>query len=339
MTTGEIVAALPSLRALVVGDICLDRWCDYDPALADVSRETGLDRIAVTSVVCTPGGGGTVANNLAAFGLARVAVMGVAGADGHGVELAQALEARGIDASGLLHSSGVMTFTYTKLINAATGVEDRPRVDYIHPFPFSGTIEGQLVARLRQIHADFDLIFIADQAETASGGVVSAALREEFARIGHENPGKIIWADSRQRCELFRHVNVKVNCAEAAEASLRAFGAADCERLRTHIGAPLLYVTGGADGVDVFGPERTLHIPTHRIEHPVDICGAGDSFSAGAACALALGADPSEAAQFGNLTASITVMKRGTGSASPAELLEARIAKVSIAPCGSANAL
>ena len=323
MTTREIVAALPSLRALVVGDICLDRWCGYDPALADTSRETGLDRIAVTSVECTPGGGGTVANNLAAFGLPRIAVLGVAGADGHGVELALALEARGIDASGLLRCSNVLTFTYTKLINAATGAEDQPRVDYIHPFALSGEVEGQLIARLRQIYAEFDVIFIADQAETSSGGVVTAALREEISRIGHEHPEKLLWADSRLRCELFRHVSVKVNRAEATEAGLRAFGAADSERLRAHIGAPLLYVTGGADGVDVFGPERVLHIPTRRIEHPVDICGAGDSFSAGAACALALGADPCEAAQFGNLTASITVMKRGTGSASPTELLEA----------------
>ena len=32
MTTAEILAAIPKLSALVVGDICLDRWCTYDPA-------------------------------------------------------------------------------------------------------------------------------------------------------------------------------------------------------------------------------------------------------------------------------------------------------------------
>jgi sugar/nucleoside kinase (ribokinase family) len=53
----------------------------------------------------------------------------------------------------------------------------------------------------------------------------------------------------------------------------------------------------------------------------VDICGAGDSFSAGAACALAATGSPVEAASFGNLVASITVTKKGTGTASPAELL------------------
>ena len=34
-------------RALVIGDICLDRWCRYDPSLAEHSRETGIPRIAV----------------------------------------------------------------------------------------------------------------------------------------------------------------------------------------------------------------------------------------------------------------------------------------------------
>jgi sugar/nucleoside kinase (ribokinase family) len=55
----------------------------------------------------------------------------------------------------------------------------------------------------------------------------------------------------------------------------------------------------------------------------VDICGAGDSFSAGAVTALAAGATPAEAARFGNLVASVTIMKKGTGTASPSEVLEA----------------
>ena len=46
MTTAEILAEFPKLRVLVVGDVCLDRWCRYDPALALESRETGIPRIA-----------------------------------------------------------------------------------------------------------------------------------------------------------------------------------------------------------------------------------------------------------------------------------------------------
>src|SRR5207253_11338742 len=53
-------AAIPNLRALVVGDVCLDRWCRYDPALSEPSRETGLPRVAVVSTEVTPGAAGTV---------------------------------------------------------------------------------------------------------------------------------------------------------------------------------------------------------------------------------------------------------------------------------------
>ena len=89
MTTAEILAAFPKLSALVVGDICLDRWCTYDPATSEPSRETGIPRIGVVSTEVTPGAGGTVANNLAALGVGRVAVLGAVGDDGFGYELAR----------------------------------------------------------------------------------------------------------------------------------------------------------------------------------------------------------------------------------------------------------
>src|SRR5437867_1313830 len=101
MTTAEILAALPKLSALVVGDICLDRWCTYDPVTSEASRETGIPRIGVVRTEVTAGAGGTVANNLAALGVGRVAVLGVVGDDGFGYELADALGQSGIE-SGLL---------------------------------------------------------------------------------------------------------------------------------------------------------------------------------------------------------------------------------------------
>ena len=64
-------------------------------------------------------------------------------------------------------------------------------------------------------------------------------------------------------------------------------------------------------------------VAAQAVANPVDICGAGDSFSAGAAMALVVTGDPIQAAQFGNLVAGITIMKKGTGTASPQEVLAA----------------
>jgi rfaE bifunctional protein kinase chain/domain len=322
MTASEILAALPALSALVVGDICLDRWCTYDPAAAEPSRETGIPRIGVVSTQVTPGAGGTVANNLAALGVGRVVVLGVVGRDGFGYELRQALEARGIGAAGLIDAPDWQTFTYTKVINGSTGVEDFPRLDFINTRPLPAGIEQRVVAGLETMAPDFDAILVADQAETDQGGVVTAAVRGALAAIARSRPRPLVWVDSRMRPELFRGVIVKPNHQEAEAACRRVFGRIDYHALRRHVEAPLLVVTHGGDGVRLIAAASDEWIATRKVERPVDICGAGDSFSAGAAMALAAGSTPAEAARFGHLVASITIMKPGTGAAAPGEVLE-----------------
>lgn len=322
MTPGEILAAIPKMRALVAGDICLDRWCRYDPRLTEPSRETGLDRIAVVSTECTPGAGGTVASNLAALGCGRVAVLGTIGDDGHGYELRAALARRGIEDSLLVTAPG-QTFTYTKLINACTEVEDLGRVDFI-TFPPPREVEDEILRRLEKAAAEFDLILVSDQMETASGAVVTPRMREKLELLAMRRPGLLIWVDSRMHIEQFRGVMLKPNEREAREACERlGLPGPDYEHLRRATAAPLVMVTHGGVGVTLVDERGAERIPTGRVEHPVDICGAGDSFSAGAALALRAGASPAQAALFGHLVASVTIMKPGTGTASPEEVLEA----------------
>jgi len=318
MEIAEILADFPRRSALVVGDICLDRWCTYDPAAADASRETGIPRIGVVATEMTPGAGGTIAGNLAELGVGRISALGAVGEDGFGYELRQSLESRGISTSLLISSDELSTFTYTKLINATSGVEDQPRVDFINTRPLPETVERQIVARLRDSAANFDVIFVSDQAETEHGGVVTPALRELLTQIA---PGKVILADSRRRAAQFRNVMLKPNAQEAACASTSQFGCVDYQRLRKHMSAPLLFVTQGPRGVIVVEDGRETEVATRVIEKPVDICGAGDSFGAGAGMALAVTGSPVEAARFGNLVACVTIMKKGTGTASPAEVL------------------
>jgi rfaE bifunctional protein kinase chain/domain len=321
MTTSEILQRLPELSALVVGDICLDRWCTYDPSEAEPSRETNIPRVGVTSTTVTPGAGGTVANNLAAMGVGRVSVLGAIGDDGFGHELRCALGARRIIADNLIALPAIQTFTYTKLINAATGEEDLPRIDFISNNPLDKQAERQILNSLKANVPAFDVILISDQAETSRGGVVTPALRQLLGDLAARHPDKIFMADSRTRIEEFRNVIVKPNRQEAETACRKLFGAVDYQRLLRQVQSRFLYITHGEEGVALIAPDCEERIPTHKIAKPVDICGAGDSFTAGAAMALAVTGSPLEAARFGNLVASITIMKRGTGTASPDELL------------------
>jgi rfaE bifunctional protein kinase chain/domain len=319
MTPAEILNAIPKLSALVVGDICLDRWCTYDPATSEPSRETGITRIGVVRSEVTAGAGGTVANNLAALHCGRVAALGAIGNDGFALELSRALSARGI-ADLSIRSDSLQTFTYTKVINGDTGIEDQPRLDFINTTPLDSAVERQIVGRLRAEAAAFDLIIISDQAETSRGGVITPTVRNQLHELALAYPTKIFFADSRARIQHFRGVIAKPNQQEGEAACHSLFGRIDYPALRRHIAAGVLMVTHGSDGVLIIDDSGESWVRTRPVSQPVDICGAGDSFSAGTALALAAGASPTEAAQFGNLIASITIMKKGTGTASPEEV-------------------
>lgn len=323
MNWAALIDAFKAARVLVVGDICLDRWCRYDPAEAEPSRETGIPRTGVTHTEVTPGAGGTVANNLAALGAARVAVIGAIGSDGFGFELERSLSSRKIDHSLLVRSSGIQTFTYTKLINSETGVEDKPRLDFVNTTPLPAAIERQAIANLCSVHGDYDVILVADQAETDQGGVVTPAMRGAIAAIAAQDSGKTILVDSRNRVHEFRNVIVKPNQFEAERACLRLFGEIDYARLRRLVGKLPLVVTRGEQGALLIDDRGERSIAPRAVGKAVDVCGAGDSFGAGLALALFAGADIETAARFGALVAGVTVMKPGTAAAAPDEVLAA----------------
>ncbi|MGH9664817.1 MAG: PfkB family carbohydrate kinase, partial [Bryobacteraceae bacterium] len=155
------------------------------------------------------------------------------------------------------------------------------------------------------------------------GGAITPRLREIVAELAANHPEKVVWVDSRVRPELFRNAVVKPNREEAEAASLRVLGRVDYPAFRRRIAARLLLVTHGPQGALLVHEHGEEWVKTRPVEKPVDICGAGDSFSAGAACALAVTGSPRAAARFGNLVASITIMRKGTGTASPEEVLAA----------------
>lgn len=318
----EILSQIADMRVLVVGDICLDRWCMYDPTLAEPSRETGIPRVAIVSYEATPGAGGTVSNNLVAMGVKAVSVLGVIGDDGAAYELHRALTSLNVETRYMVTDPEAQTFTYTKYLNLSTNEEDLPRTDFINVSPWASEVEAAVIEQLRLAAAEADVILVSDQAETEAGGVITGAVRKVLSEIGRAAPQKTIWVDSRMHAEHFRDVIVKINDEEAGMACDRLKVERDFSLLRAHTQSPLFLVTHGGDGVDLFSAEGDKFVPTERVEDPVDICGAGDSFSAGAAMALAVTGDAVQAANFGNLVASITIMKRGTGTASPDEILD-----------------
>src|SRR5689334_11562116 len=89
-----ITSRYRELSIAVLGDFCLDRYLEIDPAKKEISLETNLPVHNVVNVRGQPGGAGTILNNLAALGVGTIYPVGFFGEDGEGLELFSALGKR-----------------------------------------------------------------------------------------------------------------------------------------------------------------------------------------------------------------------------------------------------
>ncbi|MGG3451141.1 ribokinase [Domibacillus aminovorans] len=77
-----------------------------------------------------------------------------------------------------------------------------------------------------------------------------------------------------------------------------------------------VFVTEGENGVRYFDGEKEVVVPSYLVE-PVDTTGAGDTFNAAFAVALAEGKELKESLQFANRAASLSVTKFGAQGGMP----------------------
>jgi bifunctional ADP-heptose synthase (sugar kinase/adenylyltransferase) len=321
----RILTRLPALRIGVVGDLFLDRYLDIDAALTEPSIETGLDAYQVARVRSYPGAAGTVINNLAALGVGRIHPIAVIGGDGEGYELRQALgRLPAVDAAAVFSDPDRRTPTYTKpmLCEKAGQPRELNRLDIKNRAVLAPAYEAKVIDALTGLWLKLDALLVLDQVSEANCGVITDGVRLTLGKLAEGEPTKWVLADSRERIGLFRAVCLKPNQAEC----LRATGVTDVAAAALALArlcGRAVFCTQGQNGILLAEPmsEAVRLVPGFAVTGPIDTVGAGDSTSAGIACALAGGASLTEAAAFGNLVASITIQQLGTtGTASPAQI-------------------
>lgn len=335
-----ILDSFKDRKILVVGDFYLDAYWILDKTLSTLSLETPWHTNPVVDQRYSPGAAGTVTNNLRALEVGTVYTLSVIGQDGFGMTLIDKLNTNGCRTDFMISSRTRVTPTYLKPMHRGyEGVEvEGPRFDIENHSPMNAELEEQVIHNLRACVPLVEGVIIGDQMPRDNFGVITDKVREEIIRLAGEYPDKIFFADSRKRIGLYRDIIIKPNRFEAKGAveplpSLEGPGvggkevtieeAQRCgEELCKRMGKPV-YVTIGAKGILVITKEGCHHIPGIPLTGELDPVGAGDSVSAGIVPTLCSGGSYREAAEVGNLVASITVTKIGTtGTASHDEIIQ-----------------
>ncbi|MBO4885630.1 MAG: sugar kinase [Clostridia bacterium] len=321
----DILRGMDGARVALIGDLCLDMYWEADMRMSELSRETPHHPLPIVAERFSPGGAGNAACNIAALKPGRLAVTGVVGTDWRGGLLLEALRDRGVDDSLVIRDPARVTNAYIKPLRRGISdvVYEDPRLDFESREALSPASEDKLLAALDEAARAADVICVCDQLRF---GCVTPRVRERLCALGEA--GRTVIVDSRDRAAEYRRVTVKPNELEA----VRAFGgsAADLEGLAALAAAiqkknqRLTLITLGEKGCLVADGGRVVRVPACPVEPPIDFCGAGDTFMAGFAMALAAGADPVSAAQTAALCAAVTIKKLGvTGTASREEVLAA----------------
>ena len=327
----RLSARYAGLRVAVVGDVCLDRYLEIDPAREETSLETGLPVHNVVRVRDQLGGAGNVVANLAALGIGHIDLVGYCGDDGEGYQMRRALS----------HLSGVCTdsfpcvpdrrtFTYCKpIVLEEQGPRERSRLDIKNDTPTPSWLSQRLAASVAKLGDCVDAIIALEQTDRAETGVLTHAVRAELGAVARRRPTMPILADSRRSLRDFPRLNFKMNGAELASlmggkdvSNGRALRSVVAEWAQSQ--GRSTFVTLSGSGIVAADPDgASCHVPALPPRGRIDVVGAGDSVTANVAAALAAGGATAEACHIAMAAASHTIHQIGTTGVASVEDISA----------------
>ena len=320
------------LTIAVLGDFCLDRYLEIDPARKEISIETQLPVHNVVNVRAQPGGAGTILNNLAALGVGTILPISFYGNDGEGLELFASLGQRpGVRLDYLVRTDQRRTFTYCKplIVTAAHPPVELNRLDFKNWTPTPPALQDELREQLEAAARSVDAIIVLEQVDIPETGVVTKTVLECLKTIIANNPELLVISDSRHGLQGYPAVTLKMNAAELKTLT----GSADVEGLDaiSKTTAQLarergrtVFVTLAEKGIVGASTGGELeHVSALPVRGPIDIVGAGDAVTANLTSALTAGASIREAMELASAAGSVVIHKLGTtGTASVPELSE-----------------
>lgn len=323
----KVIHDIKSVKIAIIGDFCLDAYWFIDETLSEISLETGRPTTPVKEQQYSLGGASNVANNITAMGVKDVRAFGVMGPDPFGREMVKIMHENAIDTRNLIvQEKNWLTHVFTK-----PHIEDteQSRIDFGNYNTLTKETADKLIGLLKTELPEVDIVIINQQVIS---GIHTEYFREQLLQLIKLYPDKKFIVDSRRYNMYYDGAIRKMNNYEAMELVGKQKDVDEsvsysevvkaAEILYEKFGKPL-FITCGERGSLVIDENGVAKIEGLLILSEVDAVGAGDSYLAGAAAALAAGYDMKTAGRIGSYVAGVTVQKLfQTGTASPEEILE-----------------
>ena len=319
MDLDAILAAIPSKRILVIGDVMLDKYVWGDASR--LSPEAPVPVVRVDRETAVAGGAANVAFNLSALG-ARTELFGWVGEDPDGRRLRELLDGGRVGLLPGAVSPTIPTIVKTRVVCRRQQVcrLDREAEPSVYALTSADLRETLAPAAERA-----DAILLSDYGK---GLLSNETLRGILALP--RRPA-IVTLDPKPRAGV-DYAGVTLMTPNRSEA-LRLAGIDDasgpfpaeavCAALHERFAPRHLVITLGPEGMLLSEGGRPLErIPTFARE-VFDVSGAGDTVIAALTLAIAAGFPLPDAARFANVAAGIVVGKLGTATASPEEIRRA----------------
>jgi len=318
------VRAFRGRRVVALVDLVVDEFVHGE--IERVSREAPVLILRHERTLTVPGGGGNAVANLRALG-ARPVPVGIVGRDEAGRRLLEHFRALGVPTAAILIAADRETPTKSRVM--AGGVHTRRqqivRIDRgTGAVPLGSATRRRLEATLRRSLARAEVLLVADYG-------YGVATPEVLAAASPALDGVEVTVDSRSRVARYRGISACTPNQEELEQAVGIARLADDETVeragRTLLrrsGAAAVLVTRGARGMCLLERRRAaLRVPAFGSDEVADVTGAGDTVTAVFALARAAGAGFAEAARLANYAAGLVVMKAGTATVGPDELIAA----------------
>lgn len=304
------IPSFQSIRALVVGDVMLDRYWSGDTSR--ISPEAPVPIVHIQNLEERPGGAGNVALNIAALG-AQVDLLSFCGDDNEGDILEKKLSHASVNC--YLHKI-TQSRTVTKL-RILSLHQQLIRLDFEEqPYQIDYTYLKQLFdQRLKYCN----VVILSDYAKGC------LAYAQDLIQLARK-AGKPVFVDPKSKdFKIYQGATVLTPNRREFEAVVDR---CDSEHTLLQKGTQLLemhnfqaiLVTRGEQGMTLIQKDQAeVYLPAYA-KQVYDVTGAGDTAIACLALTYAAQADLVQSAQLANIAAGIVVGKLGAATVSPVEL-------------------